>query len=404
MSDLSSDEGHNTKVYKLKSRKTFPKWKQKTLSLARSKGYDRFLLNDVKVKSEAEIEVLEDEYHAETDSTLKALKKRIASKAIKERKLYMRAATVLTLSVRTKDLKILNKCKDNPKEMWDALARKYGAEEDADLNDLLDSFNHCNLKDKRRDPEDWFAKLDQLNDQLEEIDSTFMKSDKELVAHILNNLPKAYKSLKTNIQMEDDYLDDLEDVQEKITKFWKLNFRRAKKKKYDSSSDESDDSSSSSDEDTKTKKRNKDKLALAITEETKKSEAGKLKCSFCGKEGHTEQFCWAKNGRPKFLPGTSTDDCVCCYCNEKGHIAKNCPNVKKAEKSDEEDGEERLNSLFVGTILLETNDGKGTKTETQEPAKQTCKICPITSHTKSKCPTRNLEKEKQLKAILGMNH
>ena len=54
--------------------------------------------------------------------------------------------------------------------------------------------------------------MEQVNDQLEDIDPIFLKSYKEMVAHILNNLLKAYKSLKTNIQMEDDYLDNLEDV------------------------------------------------------------------------------------------------------------------------------------------------------------------------------------------------
>ena len=78
MSDTSSNDRYNTKVYKLNSRKNFPEWKQKTLSLAQSKGYDRFLISKVVVKSEAEIEVLEDEYHAEQDPVLKATKKRVA--------------------------------------------------------------------------------------------------------------------------------------------------------------------------------------------------------------------------------------------------------------------------------------------------------------------------------------
>ena len=52
--DSSSER--NTKVYKLRSRKNFPSWKQKTLSTASSKGFKRFLLEDVKIKSEAELD------------------------------------------------------------------------------------------------------------------------------------------------------------------------------------------------------------------------------------------------------------------------------------------------------------------------------------------------------------
>ena len=51
MSDTSSNEGSNTKVYKLKSRRNFPEWKQKTLSLAKTKDYDKFLLEIVNVKT-----------------------------------------------------------------------------------------------------------------------------------------------------------------------------------------------------------------------------------------------------------------------------------------------------------------------------------------------------------------
>ena len=51
-------------------------------------------------------------------------------------------------------MKILNRCKNNPKKMWDVICRKYGAEEDEDLNVLLDSLNHYNLKEKRKGHED----------------------------------------------------------------------------------------------------------------------------------------------------------------------------------------------------------------------------------------------------------
>ena len=141
MSDTSSNEGYNTKVYMLKSRKNFPEWKQKTLPVAKS-------VRQVPTENE----VLEDDYHVEQDAVLKASKKRITSKAKKERQALLKATTVLTMSVRTKDLKIVSKCKGDPKEIMDALCKKYGAEEDVDLNDLVDSFNHCKLKDKHRDP------------------------------------------------------------------------------------------------------------------------------------------------------------------------------------------------------------------------------------------------------------
>ena len=67
MSSDSSDSGDHTKVYKLKSRKNFPAWKQKTLSLASSKGHERFLLKTVKVPTEDEVNGKEQDYIQETD-------------------------------------------------------------------------------------------------------------------------------------------------------------------------------------------------------------------------------------------------------------------------------------------------------------------------------------------------
>ena len=76
------------RVCKLKNRNNFPECNQKSLSLAMSKVFDGFLLNDAKVKSEAEIEVLEDGYHVKQSSTIRALTKRITIKGKKEKTLF----------------------------------------------------------------------------------------------------------------------------------------------------------------------------------------------------------------------------------------------------------------------------------------------------------------------------
>ena len=60
---------------------------------------------------------------------------------------------------------MLAKCKNDPKAMFDKICKKYGSEEDTDLSDLLDDFNECVLNSKNRDPEDWYAELEQINEQ-----------------------------------------------------------------------------------------------------------------------------------------------------------------------------------------------------------------------------------------------
>ena len=96
-SDSESDR--NTKVYKLRSRKNFPSWKQKTLSMASSKGFERFLLEDVVVRSEVEIDSKETEVINEVNADAR---RRLNGEAIKwrrNRKKSLATAAMLTCSV-----------------------------------------------------------------------------------------------------------------------------------------------------------------------------------------------------------------------------------------------------------------------------------------------------------------
>ena len=108
---------------------------------------------------------------------------------------------------------MIAKCKDNPFKMFEVIFSKYGSREDLDLTELLDDFAMCKLTSKKDDLEDWFAKLKQINEQLEDIDKDFKKSSKELSLHLLKNLPKGYSSLKTMLQLVDDHLDKCEEIQ-----------------------------------------------------------------------------------------------------------------------------------------------------------------------------------------------
>ena len=56
MSSDSIDSERNKKFYLLKSRKNFHNWKEKTLSNASSQGYERFLLENVKVETESTLQ------------------------------------------------------------------------------------------------------------------------------------------------------------------------------------------------------------------------------------------------------------------------------------------------------------------------------------------------------------
>ena len=146
MSSDSSNSDENTKVYKLVSKKKFPIWKQKMMSTASSKGFDKYLLNDVTVKTQDELDAKETQYINEPDETTRRVLKGELAKETRERKRSLAAAELIIVNVREGDLKKLKNCKLNPKLMFDVLTKKYGTEEDEDLDELLDDFKNCKLK------------------------------------------------------------------------------------------------------------------------------------------------------------------------------------------------------------------------------------------------------------------
>ena len=365
-SDSSEASNNTTRVYKLRSRRHFATWKQKALSNASSRGFDQFLVNNVPVKTQTELDTEEQAYINETDEGQRRIKKGQLSKMKRERKKSLAAAEMLTNSVRSKDLKILAKCRLNPKAMFDAICKKYGSEEDSDLTDLIEDFKECKLKGKKHDPEDWFGELDEINEQLEKIDSDFKKSDKEIGAHILANLPKGYRTIRKIIRMDDNYLDDLDALKKRLSKHWKNTYRKkSKKENYESESDSSDSSSESDAEGKKrSSKRNKDKYALNVEEDQKKdyyNRFGTIVCGHCDKPGHSIKECWAIHGKPKSGNHNKTnrrnqksnnENGKCWVCGSDEHKAYNCP--KKFKDSSEDEGDEgdgNINSLFIGTLM-----------------------------------------------------
>ena len=362
----NSDSDDHMKVYKLRSRRGFPIWKQKIMSVASAKGFDHYLTTNVAVKTQGDIDTKEIEVINETDDDARRVKKGELTKWKRERKRSLAAAEMLTSSVRSKDLKTLAKCKLNPKLMFDVLCKKYGSEEDEDLTDLLDDFKECKLRTKKTDPEDWYAELDQLNEQLEEIDTDFAKSDKEIAAHILANLPKGYSTVKKFIKMGEKYLDDVDMIKKQVSKHWKANFR---KKAKTSSSDESS-SDSDSDESSKRsrkKRSKKDQFALQVveTKQDTRNQYGVLICGHCSKPGHGIANCWEVHGRPDNPYNNRNNNNrnnngnnnnggrvprKCWNCGSPDHIASNCPNTNDGKNKDDED--DALNHLFVGTMWL----------------------------------------------------
>ena len=366
MSSDSSEASGSTKVYKLRSKKYFPIWKQKALSTASSRGYNKYLTQDVTVKTETEIDTMETNYINETDDAKRRKMKGELSKYKRERKRSLEAADMLVSYARSKDLKMLSACKSDPKKMFDKLCKKYGTEEDTDLTDLLEDFKTCKLRSKKRDPEYWFAELDEINEQLGGIDVSISKNNKEIAAHIVSNLPKGYKSVKTVIELGDDYLDDLSRIKNMIIKKYKTSHKKkTRRSKYSSDSESSSEDSSSSSDDSsryeRKSRRNRDKLALNVNEEKKdtRNQYGIIICGHCRKPGHGMATCWELHGRPTNFQNRNNNQAIrgrrkCWNCGSTEHLAHQCPNVNGNNNEGnnvQDEDEDHINSLFIGTMV-----------------------------------------------------
>ena len=406
MSSDSSDSGDNAKVYRLRSKKTFPIWKQKIISAASSRGFEQFLQKDMPVKTQDELDTIETNYINETDDAQRRKLKAELSKHKRERRRSLAAADLITSNVKDKDLKPLAKCKLNPKQMFDTLIKKYENNEDEDIDDLLEEFKECRLKSRKKDPEDWYVEIDELNEQLGEIDSDFKKSEKEMAAHVLSNLPRrGYNNLKDMIKMNDNYLNDLDKVKKQVSKHWKSKHRK-KKGKYDSSSSESeDDSSSDSSYEERSKRKRKKKrdlYALNINKEKAdtRNEYGMIVCGHCKKIGHGIANCWELHGKPANYTsrgGNNTRQPRRCWiCNNTEHLAKDCP--KKNEGADNNNEEEQINNLFIGALWKCKTTFKKVKLrlnayETEMSKNATCKIVKEHKEYKSEMSWCNIDSD-----------
>ena len=158
--------------------------------------------------------------------------------------------------------------------------------------------------------------------------------------------------------------------------------RKTKSKKKKRAVEEESSDEESSDDSSMERTKRKDKLALNITDkkELKDSydENGVITCGYCGKKRHGYKACWSLNGkpswvgqRPRWNGGSSDKDGDrkstrirrCWICGSPDHMSYDCPNrgkscpiAPKQEQEEDKDEEAQINTLFVGSTLLDTTN------------------------------------------------
>ena len=129
--------------------------------MAKTGRFQKFLLEDITVLTEEEIEDLNMEYiEADPDDTraVKLAKKRWmdekkkASFAAKAERLMINSCSSLAASRK------LESC-EGAKAMFDGLCQKYGRQNESDLTSLVEELDGIRIKTMNKNPDDFFRRL-----------------------------------------------------------------------------------------------------------------------------------------------------------------------------------------------------------------------------------------------------
>ena len=98
------------------------------------------------------------------------------------------------------------------------------------MTKTLLEFQQCKLESKSVDPDEWFVKLDEINERLDAIGTNYRKKDYKLKAHLLSSLPEGYEDVKTKISRKEDTFT-VEEIEEEIKDKWDRDFAQDSKTK-----------------------------------------------------------------------------------------------------------------------------------------------------------------------------
>ena len=257
---------------------------------------------------------------------------------------------------------------------WTNLNSIFKPTSSAHKHQLEQEFNRCALAQDDYNPDEWFATLEKIRLQLR-VDFNLSYDDDKMISHILYNVkPRFYETIitvmKRDINRNSSSLS-LEQVKEELRQTFGNNKIKNSTSNY-------------------SRNRNNDTVLVARQGFKKKV---KTDCRICGKKGHKAVDCWNnpknanKNPKSKYKQmneaatvttsnrtNDKSDDKkarYCTYCNKNGHTIDYCWAKKKSEKRSESADvsfDEYTESAYIHTIghasLLSSSSSFGINKDT----------------------------------------
>ena len=212
---------------------------------------------------------------------------------------------------------------------WKNLLNKFEPTTAADKVSLLKEFADSKLDDVESDPDTWYNELATLRQQLKKVGT--LKSDEDMMVHILNNLPKEYENTvelcERRIGLATDPLT-LDDLRAEL---------RSKYKRL-----------------TKANDKKKEEVALVAAGKNFQKQF-KGKCRNCGKIGHKAVDCKKNGNSGTNNQGQRQFQGKCFHCGIPGHRVAEC-RKKKAEEA--RSGSANIASESAEVVLMAIKEVK----------------------------------------------
>jgi len=107
----------------------------------------------------------------------------------------------------------------NARQAWKELCRRYEDVSENDLITLTTEFNTCKMKNPTEDPTLWYAELEHIHQRMQKAGAQ-KKSDIEMIAQIMTQVPEEYKVVTQAIRIMPASERTLKTVQKIYVDLW----------------------------------------------------------------------------------------------------------------------------------------------------------------------------------------